>query len=220
MDATDRALALPLLRARPSLVESDSATLGSVVLTDEELLDQVGRRDQEALLTLFRRYRCLAFSIGRRVLRDEGEAEDLVQEVFLRLHAEQNSFDPTKGSARTWMVQMVYRRAFDRRAYLSRRHFYSGTDVLDGANTLVGERDLEKDVIERLTTQQLLVAFDKLSGRQRQTLELFFFEGLKLGEIAERLGEDLPNVRHHYYRGLERLRQVAREMMRNGKSDR
>ena len=118
------------------------------------------------------------------------------------------------------MVQMVYRRAFDRRSYLNRRHFYHGTDILEYANALIGKRNLEEDIIERLTTQQLRAAFDELSEKQRETLELFFFEGLKLKEIAERSGEDITNIRHHYYRGLERLRQVAHEMIRNGKSKR
>jgi RNA polymerase sigma-70 factor (ECF subfamily) len=50
-------------------------------------------------------------------------------------------------------------------------------------------------------------------------LELFFFEGLTLTEIAERSNEDVKNVRHHYYRGLEQLRQLARQMTRNEKID-
>lgn len=219
-NATDRTLALPLLGARPSLVQEHSLDLVSPIQTDEELLDRARSRDDEAILTLFRRYNRLAFSIGCRILRDEGEAEDLVQEIFLRLPTEANSFDNTKGSARTWMVQMVYRRAFDRRSYLNRRHFYHGTDILEYANALIGKRNLEEDIIERLTTQQLRAAFDELSEKQRETLELFFFEGLKLKEIAERSGEDITNIRHHYYRGLERLRQVAHEMIRNGKSKR
>jgi RNA polymerase sigma-70 factor (ECF subfamily) len=110
---------------------------------------------------------------------------------------------------------MVYRRAFDRRAYLHRRQFYHGTDEAAYANAVSGEKSLETDVVERLTAQQMRAAFGELSENQRQTLELFFFEGLKLAEIAERSGEDVKNVRHHYYRGLERLRQLARELTRD-----
>jgi RNA polymerase sigma-70 factor, ECF subfamily len=58
---------------------------------------------------------------------DCGVGVDLVQEVFLCLHSRENTLDASKGSARTWLVQMVYRRAFDRRAYLHRRQFYNGT---------------------------------------------------------------------------------------------
>jgi RNA polymerase sigma-70 factor (ECF subfamily) len=209
---------LPLLRARPALVADRTGNRASSTPSDEELLGRVRAKEDEALMLLFKRYNRLVFAIGCRILRDEGEAEDLVQEVFLRLHAEANSFDPTRGSGRTWMVQMVYRRAFDRRAYLNRRHFYNGTELIEDANAFSGEKDLEKDVIERLTAQQLRVAFGELNEKQSETLELFFFEGLKLGEIAERTGADLSNVRHHYYRGLERLRQVARAMISNEKN--
>jgi len=127
----------------------------------------------------------------------------------------ENTFDASKGSARTWLVQMVYRRAFDRRAYLHRRQFYHGTDEAACANAVSGAKSLETDVVERLTAQQLRAAFCELSENQKETLELFFFEGLKLVEIAERTGEDIKNVRHHYYRGLERLRQLARELTRD-----
>jgi RNA polymerase sigma-70 factor (ECF subfamily) len=110
---------------------------------------------------------------------------------------------------------MVYRRAFDRRAYLNRRRFYDGTDQAEYANAVSGEKNLETDVVERLTAQQLRAAFSELSRNQRETLEQYFFEGLKLAEIAERSGEDVKNIRHHYYRGLERLRQRARELARD-----
>jgi len=219
LDATDRLLPIPLLRANLAFVaEKADVALSSSAPTDEELLESIRNDDVSAALALFRRYAKLAFAIGCRVLKDEGEAEDLTQEMFLRLCAEARTFDGTKGSARTWIVQMFYRRAFDRRAYLNRRHFYSGTDLAEQTNALVEWTNSENAMIERLTAQQLKSAFSELSNRQRETLEAFFFEGLTLAEIAARSGEDMKNVRHHYYRGLERLRQLVRQMMRDGKA--
>jgi RNA polymerase sigma-70 factor (ECF subfamily) len=219
MDATERVLTLPLLEARRRLVVERQENTRSGAPSDEDLLLRVQQRDEEALLVLFRRYNTLVYSVGYRILRDHGEAEDLVQEVFLRLHAKAKTFDPAKGAARAWFVQMIYRRAFDRRAYLGRRHFYDGTDGFEQANAIAGERNTEEEIVERLTAQQLRTAFSELSEKQRETLEMFFFEGLNLAEIAERSGEDVKNVRHHYYRGLERLRHAAHAMMRGGKSD-
>jgi RNA polymerase sigma-70 factor, ECF subfamily len=219
MDATERVMPLPMLANRRSLASEGLECLPDPISTDEELLERIQLREEEALLALFRRYYSLVFSIGCRILRDPGEAEDLVQEVFLRLHSRENTFDASKGSARTWLVQMVYRRAFDRRAYLHRRQFYNGTDEAACANAVSGAKSLEADVVERLTAQQLRAAFGELSENQKETLELFFFEGLKLAEIAERTGEDVKNVRHHYYRGLERLRQLAREFTRDEESE-
>jgi RNA polymerase sigma-70 factor (ECF subfamily) len=216
-DATERLLTLPLLAARRRFV-SERQEISSRLHSDEDLLNRLHQRDDDALLSLFHRYSSLAYGIACRILHDKGEAEDLVQELFLHLHTRENSFDPGKGTGRTWLVQMFYRRAFDRRAYLHRRHFYNGTDFGEYANTLLQEGSLERDLIEHLTAQQLRSAFSELSDKQRQTLEMFFFEGLKLSEIAERSGEDIQNVRHHYYRGLERLRQITRAMARGGKS--
>lgn len=221
MDAIERALSLPLIRAKHTLAreESEGATEPSTV-TDEQLLEHICKRDEASALTLYRRYSRLAFSVGYRVLQNEGEAEDLAQDMFLRLCAEAGTFDGAKGSARTWIIQMIYRRAFDRRAYLRRRNFYSGTDAREYTNTVVEGRNSEDDMIDRLTVQQLKTAFSDLSDRQRETLEAFFFEGLIFAEIAERSGQDVKNVRHHYYRGLERLRQLVRHMMRAGKISR
>lgn len=218
MNATERILTLPLPRARGSLAQETPESSLFPIPTDEELLDRIHHREEEALLSLFRRYGHLAFSIGCRILRDEGEAEDLVQEVFLRLHRGQSSFDSTKGCARTWMVQMIYRRALDRRAYLTRRQFFAGTDVPEHANAIGGDTSFEERLIERLTIQQLRTAFEYLNAKQRETLELFFFEGLKFKEISERLEEDVSNIRHHYYRGLRCLRQTVYEMMCSGKN--
>lgn len=203
------------MRAKPVLVsEKSEASPGSVISTDEELLERAQKRDESSALTLFYRYNKLALSVGLKILQDEGEAEDLVQEVFIRLCSEASSFDNEKGSARTWIIQMIYRRAFDRRDYLHRRQFYCGTDAATRTNTLVERKNPEEDIIARLTVQQLKAAFSELSYRQRETLEMFFFESLTLPEIAERTGENVKNVRHHYYRGLDRLRQITRQMLR------
>jgi RNA polymerase sigma-70 factor (ECF subfamily) len=103
---------------------------------DEELLARVQKKDYEAVGVLFDRYTRLFVGIAYRILRDRGEAEDMVQEIFLRLCQKSNTFDPAKGSARTWMVQFVYRRSFDRRSYLTRRFFYGGTEIERLKNTL------------------------------------------------------------------------------------
>lgn len=221
MDATERGLAFPLPRARRAFatpnVDSETKT-GATPLSDEELIERVRKGDEGASLALFRRYERLAHLVGLRILQDEGEAEDLAQEIFLRLVAECDTFDKNRGSARTWLIQMIYRRAFDRRAYLRRRQFYVGTNQHECTNTVNGTWNAEEDMIDRLTVGQLKAAFGELSDRQRETLEAFFFEGLTFAEIAKRTGQDLTNVRHHYYRGLERLRQSVRKIM--GQKDR
>jgi RNA polymerase sigma-70 factor (ECF subfamily) len=175
-------------------------------LTDEEAMAQLCGQDHSALALLFDRYSRLVFAIGLRVLHDPGEAEDLVQEVFTYLYRKAELFNAGRGSAKGWIVRTAFHRALDRRSYLARRFFYGGTDLSSVGDTLAGELDLERDTGAKLSRRQLQRAFSELKEKQRQTLELFFFEGLELTEIAAKLRQPLGNVRHYYYRGLDKLR--------------
>lgn len=162
--------------------------------------------DQEALAELFRRFSRLVFSIGFRILEDAGEAEEIVQDVFLYLYQKSSRFDQAKGSAKAWIVQVTQSRSIDRKNFLCRRHFYVGTDVAELADTLAGTSDVEQQVMSKWNLAQLGLALRDLPDKQRRTLEMFFFDGLELKEIAQKLGESPKNVRHHYYRGLQKLR--------------
>lgn len=162
--------------------------------------------DSAALDLLFGRYARLVLGIALRILDDYGEAEDVVQEAFLYLYQKAFLFSSAKGTARAWIIQIAFHRALDKRMYLGRRGFYLGTEIDSLDDTLLGETDLDREIGAKLDRAQLEKAFEELPALQRRTLELFYFEGLELREIAEKLAEPLENVRHHYYRGLERLR--------------
>jgi RNA polymerase sigma-70 factor (ECF subfamily) len=174
--------------------------------SDEELMAGLQTKDDKALDLLFAKYSRLVFAIALRILNDRSEAEDIVQVVFFSLYQKATLYDPGKGTAKGWIVQVAFSRARDRRAHLLRRGFYSGTDVESLHDTLVGSTDVEHEVGVKLDFSQLRCAFEELTPIQRRTLELFYFEGLDLREISERLREPFGNVRHHFYRGLERLR--------------
>src|ERR1700747_1988943 len=178
----------------------------SVRPTDEDLMAWVQARDHRALDELYTRYSRLVYGISLRVLNDKSEAEEVVQEVFLAIYQKASQFDRAKGSCKTWLVQIAFSRARDRRSHLMRRGFYSGTDIDSLDDTLQGEDNVEREVGLRIDFASLLSAFEEFTQMQRTTLELFFFQGLELREISERLHEPLGNVRHHLYRGLERLR--------------
>jgi RNA polymerase sigma-70 factor (ECF subfamily) len=194
---------------------ADFAQAQKPILTHREtddLLLRVQSRDRQAFALLLDRYARLVLSIGNRVLHDPNEAEDLVQDVFLFLWSHSTSFDPQRGSGHDWLVRIIYHRALDRRRYLTVRTFYSlssGGDTGDvsafGAPCHVGAR--EGNAGELLYWQAVLgAALRGLTERQRTTLTLFFYDGYTLGEISTRLGEPLGNIRHYYYRGLQRLR--------------
>jgi RNA polymerase sigma-70 factor (ECF subfamily) len=180
-------------------------------VSDEALMARVQGDDSGALDTLFTRHSRLVYSIALRILHDPGEAEEVVQESFLHVYRKAHAFEPSRGSARVWLVHIAYSRARDRRAHLARRGFYRLTDFeSDGLESvLLGQQDMEQEVEARVEIDRLLGAFDELTEAQRQTLQLFYFDDLDLREISERLREPLGNVRHHFYRGLERLRKSA-----------
>jgi len=174
--------------------------------TDEQALLRLQSQDASALELLFDRYARLVFRIARGVLRDAGEAEDVVQEAFFHLYKKATLFDSAKGTAKNWILQVALHKALDRKAHLSRRGFYVGTDVGVVGDTLLGRTDLDREIGSKLDRAQLEKAFEELPSLQRMTLELFYFEGLELREISEKLNEPLGNTRHHFYRGLERMR--------------
>lgn len=175
----------------------------------EDLMERLRERDSSALDLLFGRYARLVMGIALRTVRDHGEAEDAVQETFLYLYRKAALFDAERGSAKAWIIQVAYHRALDKRSYLVRRGFYYGTDIDVCEDTMTGQVDVERELEAKLDCEKLEQSFVELSHGQRQTLEMFFFEGLEMREIADKLNETLGNVRHYYYRGLERLRAGA-----------
>jgi RNA polymerase sigma-70 factor (ECF subfamily) len=181
----------------------EKANNTSQALSDEQLLEAVGGGSKDALSLLFRRHARVVFNVAWRILRDESEADDLRQEVFLYLFERAKLYDSRKATALSWIVQVTYHRAIDRRRYLSFRQHYK-LEALD-------EQRLGPAAAE-VSTNQLdgRAILNKLRGQltsdQQQTLELHFFEGYSFREIAEKTSQPVGNVRHHYYRALDRLR--------------
>ena len=177
--------------------------------SDEDLMSRLQSNDASALEVLFHRYARLVFRIARGVVRDSGEAEDVVQEAFFHLYKKSILFDRSKGGAKNWIVQIALHRALDRKAHLSRRGFYLGTNINSLDDTLLGRTDLDREIGAKINRAQLQRAFQELPDMQRVTLELFYFEGLDLREISEKFSQPLGNTRHNFYRGLERLRKSS-----------
>jgi RNA polymerase sigma-70 factor (ECF subfamily) len=177
---------------------------------DEALLQMAGQGSKEALSVLFRRHAEQVWSIGRRVLRDAAEAEDLVQDVFLYVYGKAKLFDPCKGSARSWLIQVTYTQSFQRRRKMRSHGLFelSHADIsFEHAEATNAKSPIYDDTVEGLfgrnAWKEILA---DLTEDQRETLRLHFFEGYTFTEIAEKLGQSFANVRNHHYRGLEKLR--------------
>jgi len=181
--------------------------LGMRDWTDEDVIKQLREGNPNALPILFDRFHRLVLKVALRILRDPAEAEDVMQDIFLEIFRKAGQFDPARGSTKTWILQYAYHRSLSRRQYLALRNFYdrhqaSELDVIESNRVDVSWRGLTFQEWGRVIQQGLAT----LNEKQRKTIELSCFQGLLLSEIAERMKESLPNVRHHYYRGLQALR--------------
>jgi RNA polymerase sigma-70 factor, ECF subfamily len=180
--------------------------------SDEELMEELRQGHSSALSVLFDRHYRLVFSVALRILRDHGEAEDLMQEVFLEIFQKIDQFDPAKGSAKTWILQYAYHRSLNRQRYLNLRSFYDGKaaselDEWELPRTSSAWNGLTYHDWSRVIQKGL----ETLTQKERQTLDLVYFQGFVLKDVSAQLNEPLPNVRNHYYRGLRKLRDFLQE---------
>ena len=178
--------------------------------SDESLIRGIVGGDHQALGALFQRHARLVRAIGLRVLHDPAEADDLLQDIFVLIHRFARTFDSSKGSAQFWIVQMTYRRAISRRQHLHSRHFYTQLELDEQSidTTASGSTRADAFLDRRLAQLDLEKLFRTLSEDQQKTLRLHFIEGYTLEEIAKMLGQTKGNIRHHSFRGLEKLRKL------------
>jgi RNA polymerase sigma-70 factor (ECF subfamily) len=184
---------------------SDNRTLNSQTgigtVDDAALLTRMGQRDENAMEDLFRRYSGVVYSVAFRVLHDSGQAEDVLQEVFLQLWRNPAAFVQQRGSLGGWLVVVARNRAID----LLRRRKPSDSveDVVLASSVDVAE-EAERNTI----MQKVRKVIADLPVEQQKTLELAYFEGLSHTEIASRTGDPLGTVKTRIRQALISLRKA------------
>lgn len=178
---------------------------------DVALMRELQAGNDDALAVLFDRYHNAVLGVGLRVLRDRGEAEDILQHIFLEIVERVGQYDPARGTVLVWIMQYAYGRSINRRNYLLVRHFY--------ANVAMDEMSEYEQGMLRLYTEApqecsrfVREALALLNDEQRRTIELVHFEGLNLKDVALRTDQTFSNVRHHYYRGMAKLKDHLRSV--------
>lgn len=189
-----------------------SSLLGRLRLrlrTDEELIAELTEGESDALTVLFERHSPLVFRIAHRVLRNDAEAEDAVQQVFLDVFRAARQFEPRKGSFKSWLLQFAYHRSFNSRRRLRARGYYDSDSIEDV---------LPRELLEGgnhpfpMSSIDVVILVDQVlklvQPRQRRAIELTYYGGLTAEQTSVVTGESVRVVRHNIYRGLEKLRSV------------
>lgn len=176
---------------------------------DAALMSAIADGRVEALEQLYDRYAALVFSVSVRILRDAQLAEDVTQEVFLRLWRQPASFDPARGRFISWLMSVTRNRSLDEQRRLSRRFKVEDRDE-DATGDVPGSDRLDDpEVALELAEQRAAVraAMTRLPPAQRQVIELAYFGGLTQMEIAERTGDPLGTVKTRIRLGMRKLRE-------------
>ena len=171
--------------------------------SDEQVLEAVGRGDDDALGVLYDRFGRLAFRLAFRILRDRALAEDAVQEAFLAVWRSADAYKRERAKPSTWILTVVHRRAVD---LVRREQSRRGEPLEVAPEPSVGPVD--EDAVLRDRRAAVQAALNKLPGEQRQALELAYYGGLTQSELAERLGVPLGTVKSRMFAGLGRLREL------------
>lgn len=194
-------------RIRPSLQDVTHSDGDAAARTDDELMAGLAAGRLDALGALYDRYSALVFSVSLRVLYDWQLAEDVTQEVFLRLWQRPESYDPTRGRLLSWLMSVTRNRAIDEHRRISRRQ--RSEDEEEPSFELRDQDATGDPAMGALLAESRRVvraAMALLPPAQREVVELAYFGGFTQTEIAERLKVPLGTVKTRVRLAMRKLR--------------
>jgi len=173
-------------------------------VSDWSLLERVSQKDEEALAALYDRYSGLVFSEAKRILRDTGAAEEILQDLFFQVWETAERFDPERGSLVGWLLVAVRNRA------ISKLRKKSGKARALDENGVMFVADVESHAAQRILLDKVQTLMADLPEGQRGALECAYFEGMSHAEIAEKTGQPLGTVKTRIRNAMETLKKVLR----------
>jgi RNA polymerase sigma-70 factor (ECF subfamily) len=172
--------------------------------SDAALVVAIARYHQDALAEVYRRHAGAVFGLARRLLSERTLAEEVVQEVFLRLWNDPERYDPARGTLRSYLLAQTHGRSVDLlRSEGARR----AREEREARATAEAGYDLEHAVWDMATAEQVRSAVEKLPANERQCIALAYFGGHTYREVAVQLDEPEGTVKSRIRSGLRRLRQ-------------
>ncbi len=169
--------------------------------SDEGLIRRILSGDEVAVGVLYDRYGGRVYSVAKRILQDDGAAEEILQDIFHQLWRNAAAFDSARGALGSWLLVMARNRSIDR----LRRRTPAATEEV--AATLHGPGlDIENAVAANEMTERVREALRALPEAQREAMELAYFEGLTQSEIAKRTGDPLGTVKTRLRTALASLK--------------
>ena len=170
--------------------------------SDAVLVVAISRYRQDALAEAYRRHAGAVLALARRLLVDAMLAEEVVQEVFLRLWNQPEKFDPERGALRSYLLTQCHGRSVDLlRSETSRRV----REERDARRTAESGYDLEHEVVDLTMAERVKEALDVLPEGERQAIALAYFGGHTYREVAELLHEPEGTIKSRIRSGLRRL---------------
>jgi RNA polymerase sigma-70 factor (ECF subfamily) len=177
-----------------------------------ELVERVAHGDENALGQLYDRFGHAVYSLCLRIVRDSSTAEELTQEVFLRLWRSAASFEPARGRVSSWLLRIAHNLTLNElRRRQSRPVVAPNTDWTTAGAELADTSDESDPAIatgQRERAEEVRHALNQLPDRQRLAIELAFFGGLSQVEVAAALGEPLGTVKSRIRVGMRRIREL------------
>jgi RNA polymerase sigma-70 factor (ECF subfamily) len=207
VDLNFRALFRPAREERPRM----SMTQDSDRQLEAELLARIAAGEEAAFAKLYDRFSPGLFSLVMKMVRDEREAQDVLQEGFSHIWRRASTYDAARSSAFTWAVMIFRNKAIDRLRIRQRQQRTVDRATEEFAQGADGAEQTTKEVDSREECARVRAALGEIPGDQKAAIELAFFGGLSHEQIAEKLDTPLGTIKARIRRGLLKLRDCLKE---------